>query len=283
VVQRFQYGPYGDLLKGDASQTPFLFNGKYGVMTDGNGLYYMRARFYSPEIKRFVNMDVLVGRVSQGQTLNRYTYVTGRPVSYIDPFGLLEMRDEYGEPTASNDDIMPDVEDVKWLLAISSFFTPGPGELLDIDVLFGITQSSTGWEKLGATSSLVLSALTLGASLNYGSVVRCTAGIPFIGHTTRWADMIESQRRAFKHSYSRHGKDFGLPNWQETKAEELRQLFNQAVGQVPEKGTYLGVRRKPHNGVSVETHYYEADINGIRYYYYETLSGQFISAGKVTP
>jgi RHS repeat-associated protein len=59
-------------------------------MTDENGLYYMRARFYSPEIKRFVNMDVLVGEVGVGQSLNRFAFVTGRPVSLVDPFGLAQ-------------------------------------------------------------------------------------------------------------------------------------------------------------------------------------------------
>jgi len=88
VVERFQYGPYGELLKGDAAVTPFLFNGKFGVMTDGNGLYYMRARFYSAVIKRFVNQDVLLGNLSEGQTLNRYAFVTGRPLNLVDPFGL---------------------------------------------------------------------------------------------------------------------------------------------------------------------------------------------------
>jgi len=88
VVERFQYGPYGELLKGEASVTPFLFNGKYGVMTDDNGLYYMRARFYSAAMKRFVNQDVLLGNVSEGQTLNRYAFVTGKVVSFIDPNGL---------------------------------------------------------------------------------------------------------------------------------------------------------------------------------------------------
>ncbi len=88
VVERFQYSPYGVLLNGDASKTPFLFNGMYGVMTDGNGLYYMRARFYSPEIRRFVNQDVLLGSIGDGQSLNRFAFVTGRPVSFVDPFGL---------------------------------------------------------------------------------------------------------------------------------------------------------------------------------------------------
>ncbi len=88
VVERFQYSPYGTLLSGDVSTTPFLFNGMYGVMTDESGLYYMRARFYSPEIRRFVNQDVLLGDIFEGQTLNRYAFVTGQPVNFVDPFGL---------------------------------------------------------------------------------------------------------------------------------------------------------------------------------------------------
>ena len=60
----------------------------YGVMSDSNGLYYMRARFYSPEIRRFVNRDILLGGVIEGQTLNRFAFVTGQPISFVDPFGL---------------------------------------------------------------------------------------------------------------------------------------------------------------------------------------------------
>ena len=63
----------------------------YGVMTDSNNLYYMRARFYSPEIRRFINQDILFGGIDEGQTLNRYAFVTGQPVSKIDPFGLKEL------------------------------------------------------------------------------------------------------------------------------------------------------------------------------------------------
>ncbi|NJO16765.1 MAG: RHS repeat-associated core domain-containing protein [Thioploca sp.] len=89
VVERFGYGPYGELVAGEASVTPFLFNGRFGVMTDPNGLYFMRARYYSPEIKRFVNLDVLLGEVGEGQGLNRFAYGIGNPINYIDPEGRL--------------------------------------------------------------------------------------------------------------------------------------------------------------------------------------------------
>ncbi|MEK3789134.1 polymorphic toxin-type HINT domain-containing protein [Paenibacillus sp. FSL K6-1230] len=71
-----------------ATEQPFRYNGRDGVMTDANGLYHMRARYYSPDIKRFINRDVVTGTISDTQTLNRYAYVNGNPISYIDPFGL---------------------------------------------------------------------------------------------------------------------------------------------------------------------------------------------------
>jgi RHS repeat-associated protein len=57
-------------------------------MTEANGLYYMRARYYNPEIKRFINQDVIVGSINDGRSLNRYAYAGGNPVTMVDPFGL---------------------------------------------------------------------------------------------------------------------------------------------------------------------------------------------------
>ncbi len=93
VTEQFAYSPYGGLVSHSPAMvdTPFLYNGRDGVMTDDTGLYYMRARFYNPELRRFVNQDPLLGFVEDGQSLNRYAYVTGEPVSFVDPFGLVEM------------------------------------------------------------------------------------------------------------------------------------------------------------------------------------------------
>ena len=70
------------------SDVIFGYNGRDGVVTDDNGLIYMRARYYSPEIKRFINADIVAGAISNAITLNRFTYANGNPVSFVDPFGL---------------------------------------------------------------------------------------------------------------------------------------------------------------------------------------------------
>jgi len=88
VVFEYKYSPYGDLISGEYGQVSFLYNGQYGVTSDDNGLYYMRARYYNVDIKRFVNQDVLTGSIDSSPSLNRYAYVEGNPVSFLDPFGL---------------------------------------------------------------------------------------------------------------------------------------------------------------------------------------------------
>lgn len=89
ITDTYTYDTYGEQLEhvGESTQ-PFQYNGRDGVQTDPNGLYQMRARYYNPEIKRFVNRDVLTGSINDGLTMNRYAYVNGNPVSYVDPFGL---------------------------------------------------------------------------------------------------------------------------------------------------------------------------------------------------
>jgi hypothetical protein len=53
-------------------------------MDEGNGLFYMWARYYDPEVGRFISKDP-IGFLGG---LNLYTYTGNNPVNWIDPMGL---------------------------------------------------------------------------------------------------------------------------------------------------------------------------------------------------
>jgi len=85
VTDRMEYSLYGSTTyRVGTNDTPFLFNGRYGVQTDPNGLIYMRSRYYNPYLCRFINPDPSGFKGG----LNFYAYAAGNPVSYLDPFGL---------------------------------------------------------------------------------------------------------------------------------------------------------------------------------------------------
>ena len=94
VTDTFAYDTYGKLTsRTGTSKVIFGYNGRDGVVTDDNGLIYMRTRYYSPEMKRFVNADILAGSISNAITLNRYAYANGNPASFIDPTGMRAVLD----------------------------------------------------------------------------------------------------------------------------------------------------------------------------------------------
>ena len=58
ITDTFEYDTYGKQISHTGeSDIIFGYNGRDGVVTDNNGLIYMRARYYSPEIRRFINSD----------------------------------------------------------------------------------------------------------------------------------------------------------------------------------------------------------------------------------
>ena len=62
VTDTFAYDTYGKLISRTGSSfVIFGYNGRDGVVTDKNGLIYMRAPYYSPEMKRFINADIVAG------------------------------------------------------------------------------------------------------------------------------------------------------------------------------------------------------------------------------
>ena len=55
--------------------------------TNDLGLIYMNARYYLPEVGRFISADTIVPEPANPQSYNRYAYGYNNPVKYVDPSG----------------------------------------------------------------------------------------------------------------------------------------------------------------------------------------------------
>jgi RHS repeat-associated protein len=84
VKTKYTYDPFGNTtVTGETSDNPFQYTGREN---DGTGLYYYRARYYSPELQRFISEDP-IGLA--GGDVNYYAYVWNSPTNWIDPYGLV--------------------------------------------------------------------------------------------------------------------------------------------------------------------------------------------------
>jgi len=84
VTDRVEYSPFGTITHREGTtDTPYLYAGQFGIQQEANGLLYMRARYYSPELQRFINGDP--ARFDGG--LNWYAYANNSPLMYVDPDG----------------------------------------------------------------------------------------------------------------------------------------------------------------------------------------------------
>jgi len=83
VANFYAYSPYGETTTlGPDEGNPLQYTGRED---DGTGLYYYRARYYDPALKRFISTDP-IGLA--GGDVNLYQYVSGDPISFVDPFGF---------------------------------------------------------------------------------------------------------------------------------------------------------------------------------------------------
>ena len=86
ITDSYDYSPYGTLLRhSGSSDNPFLFTGEQ--YDPEAGLYYLRARYYSPELARFLTRDTYNGKPIDPLSQNHYLYAGGNPVVYVDPSG----------------------------------------------------------------------------------------------------------------------------------------------------------------------------------------------------
>ncbi|MFV9645745.1 MAG: RHS repeat domain-containing protein, partial [Desulfobacterales bacterium] len=89
VVARHNYLPFGTSIVKDESKPELMDNSVFaGSQYDPDiGCFYMRARFYNPELKRFMTKDPIEGALSMPLTWNPYLYALNNPVNLTDPEG----------------------------------------------------------------------------------------------------------------------------------------------------------------------------------------------------
>ena len=81
VATTYGYQPFGaTTVGGAASGSSYQFSGREN---DGTGLYFYRARYYSPTFQRFTAQDP-IGFVGP----NLYEYASNSPITLADPTGL---------------------------------------------------------------------------------------------------------------------------------------------------------------------------------------------------
>jgi RHS repeat-associated protein len=96
VVLMKRYTPYGEV-ESEVSNPQSTIHTSYGYTnewTDPTGLVYLRARYYSPGIGRFMMTDTWGGSTLVPNSYNSWLYGNANPVNHVDPSGMDD--GEYG-------------------------------------------------------------------------------------------------------------------------------------------------------------------------------------------
>ena len=85
VVKSYVYDAFGNIVS-ETGELPFdnLFHYTGRQFDAESGLYYYRARYYDPQIGRFISEDPIGLR---GGDVNFYSYVFNDPINLVDPLG----------------------------------------------------------------------------------------------------------------------------------------------------------------------------------------------------
>ena len=88
VTDTYAYDPFGgEIASSGTTINDFRFAGEQ--LDPETGLYYLRARYYSPATGRFFSVDPFAGDPSDPTSLHRYLYAHGNPINFADPSGRL--------------------------------------------------------------------------------------------------------------------------------------------------------------------------------------------------
>lgn len=132
IQSRYTYDPFGNTTMTGTSSNLFQYTGREN---DGTGLYYYRARYYSPQLQRFLGEDPILvpftplskglclkrnqtvwlfasqntlSRADISQHVNPFLYLKNSPLEGRDPFGL-DKKEKEKECEAAKDNWLNNV------------------------------------------------------------------------------------------------------------------------------------------------------------------------------
>jgi RHS repeat-associated protein len=90
IETNYAYDPFGVPVVGGDVYNPYQFTGE--AWDAEVELLYLRARYYQPEVGRFITKDPWPADVLRPLSLNGWVYAADNPVNVADPTGLKEWR-----------------------------------------------------------------------------------------------------------------------------------------------------------------------------------------------
>ncbi|WP_353567234.1 RHS repeat-associated core domain-containing protein [Haloferula sargassicola] len=252
MTDQFDYTPYGQVARRSGStETPFKFAGFLGVLTDPSGLISMRARFYSPILRKFLSMDP--ARFDGGS--NWYAYASGNPMSLGDPTGFgAERTLDALQMGLSALGMLPAVGFVFDLANAGISFARGnygDGLMNLVSALPGIGQVAAG-AKLGAT-----------AAAGYGAY----KGIKAARNIGR-AEHVGAEALSVGRGASR------APRTGLTNPELIQKAGQKAFDKIPGKGGAVGTARHEYATKLLERYQGIYGDKGLRFKETRSLFGQ---------
>lgn len=207
ITHKYQYDDFGKVLQSEeADANLFRYVGKFGVMHEDDALTFMRARYYDPEIGRFLSEDPI-------WSTNLYPYADNNPMMGIDPSGAITAQ--------LLGSIISNAGNIATAIDIGVFGDVGSGTGMDLALLFipdvsnanGRVSSAAYACGIGAVAFPVAAPVlgALGGSLSIGQLIGDAFNEPITNGMSKVIYNIKYKRKQQKQGANLKNVDVSKP------------------------------------------------------------------------